>query len=111
MDFTDDNTGYACGENGVIIKTINGGTTSVNELNAKKEITVFPNPVISEFIVHCREVINEIKLFNMTGQEIFSDYPSTSDVVIQAREIPDGMYFLTIKTHKSRLIKKIIIQK
>lgn len=111
MDFTNDNTGYACGENGVIIKTTNGGTTSIDEFNSESEIVVFPNPVVSEFTVHSREKINEIKLFNITGQEIFADYPSASNLVIQTREMPVGMYFLKIKTNKSSFIKKIIIQK
>jgi hypothetical protein len=111
MDFTDENTGYACGENGVIIKTTNGGTTSLDELNSENEITIFPNPVGSEFTVGFKEIVNEINLFNVTGQEIFSDYPSKSSTVIQVMGIPDGMYFLRIKTYKSSFIKKILIQK
>ncbi|MEO5572844.1 MAG: YCF48-related protein [Bacteroidia bacterium] len=114
MDFTDENTGYACGQYGVIIKTTNGGITSTNELHTQNDFVVYPNPA-SELLVIKNPILNgekcEIEIFDVMGKKIYSTALATSKLTLQTSGFVSGMYFLKINSTKNILTEKIIIQK
>ncbi|MEP7168588.1 MAG: YCF48-related protein [Bacteroidota bacterium] len=112
MDFTDDNTGYACGGNGVIIKTVNGGTTGVNELESQFGLNVYPNPVSSELVIRNFEKIDAIEIFDVMGKKTFQIVFSkpTTDFRIETLNFENGIYFLKISSNEKSFSEKIIIQ-
>jgi photosystem II stability/assembly factor-like uncharacterized protein len=90
LDFTDEWTGYACGSNGRIIKTINGGTTGFAESPATaKSILIFPNPS-SDRIQFSEKT--DVRISNSMGM-ILSEYKNTNTIDIS--ELPSGVYILT----------------
>jgi len=115
MDFTDDWTGYACGSNGTIIKTTNGGTTSVSELNSQNEIIIYPNPVSKEFKIQSSKFKGgekiELKICDVVGKEILNKELSASDWKIDVSKFENGIYLLKINSGKNIFLKKIVVQK
>jgi photosystem II stability/assembly factor-like uncharacterized protein len=113
MDFTDDNTGYACGENGVIIKTTNGGTTAVKEIYLGQGLNIYPNPVTSEMVIRNSEMIDEVSICNVLGKLVFQKlfYQPVLEYKLEILNFPDGIYFLKINSEKNSCSKKFVIQK
>lgn len=80
IDFTDEWTGYACGSYGSILKTTNGGTTSLdNSIQQENSFSVFPNPVENILNVKSKKLSDkcEFVLYDVTGriqkQALFSN--------------------------------------
>lgn len=99
--------------NGALIGAIPDGTVyrftpvilSTQDFSAVT-LTLFPNPVINNFSIHSNKSINSVMLTNSLGQIIFQVANQTQNINIS--EIPAGIYFITIKTDKSELTKRII---
>jgi hypothetical protein len=85
-------------------------TEAVDEQPLIHKISVSPNPVINNLYInskYCGKVL-DIKIFNLTGEIIFSQ--SNSDNPVDMSSIPAGMYIIDIVTDNSRLRDKIIRQ-
>ena len=86
-------------------------SAGVNELeNDIKEITIYPNPSTDKFIVSSSEPITELKIFDSTGRNIFSEKTISQAVEVSAPN-ENGIYLLQIFTEKNMITKRIIIQK
>lgn len=79
--------------------------TSLNTLQNKAEIKVFPNPGC-EFL-HIRAAsnhrINEIRIFSITGIEIDSRKVDSSEYTLEMGNHPAGIYVLVIKMQEGSL--------
>jgi len=113
MDFTDDNTGYACGETGVIIKTTNGGTTGIKNIYSHEGLLIFPNPVKSELLVKNSDKINKLTVHDVLGKLIFQKVYGTpvSEFKLDMSDSPRGIYFLEINSEKNIYFRKLVHQK
>lgn len=93
------------------------GVNEINNLN--DEVTIYPNPVSSELLVRSSETINEIKLFDVVGKEIFNsqlqphsnNFPMKSgQVKLKTENYSTGVYFIELMTDKGIVRKKIVKQ-
>ncbi len=80
------------------------------------EVKIYPNPVKGEFVTveFNKREIKEISLTNITGKEVFlKTYPfSENKKQVQLNDIPNGIYFLKIKTSEDKIvIKKLMVSK
>ncbi len=103
--------------NGRTMQAPDSITTFSNEIDEKnQEISVFPNPCNSLFVLqskHRNELQikkTEFKVYDIVGQEIFKSEIQDEKAEIHF-DLPDGIYFLKLETNKSVQTKKIVVQK
>jgi hypothetical protein len=97
-------------------------STSVYEDNEQQNIlSVFPNPVSDKIGIKLnsdKEIISKIELFDLLGNKINSVNVSNqinnfslpgSD--IYGNDLPDGIYFLKVRTEKSLFVRKFVVSK
>jgi photosystem II stability/assembly factor-like uncharacterized protein len=115
MDFTDDHTGYACGANGIIIKTTSGGITHTKDIIVTNDLIVFPNPSDGRFQI---ELNNPLDLFSAAPSIII--YSSLGEKVMEVHDLqlpanlhledkPAGVYLLVVVTAEYQYTTKVLI--
>ena len=90
------NQQYGCGSKWFL------NTTSLNEINKPK---VFPNPTSDLLHIESVEPINEIELYNLAGQLLFS-IPYTNK--INLNDLSEGTYILLLKSVSNVYKRKIV---
>jgi len=130
--FSDENTGYVCGQNGLLMKTINGGIV----FSEKKYTTIpeyftleqnFPNPFNAvtriKFTISQSNIVTlsphhfvTLKIYDLLGREIailLNDnlQPGIYEVSFDAGNLPSGIYFYRLSTTDFSETKKIILIK
>ena len=79
--------------------------------NSRTDILIFPNPATeSLFVQHEVEGTVNVSLSNTNGQEVKSIISKQSMVMIELKDVPTGVYLVTVTSHDktySRLITKI----
>jgi len=92
------------------IRKISVNTTTITERipDRNEQLIVYPNPsksIIKIELIDNNKII-EASLLDLFGKEILK----TSIEYIDLENLPEGVYFLMVKTGKSILTKKIIVQ-
>jgi hypothetical protein len=82
----------------------NGYATSVNDPDKITEISVFPNPAQKRLFVSSR-LTGAYAIYDITGRLLLKG-DSVSKDGIDVRELPPGMYLLTIGERATRFIKE-----
>jgi hypothetical protein len=90
------------------------GNTTSEEINT--EVKIYPNPVKGENVTveFNKREIKEISLTNITGKEVLlRTYPfAENKKQVQLNDIPNGIYFLKIKTTEDKIVtKKLMVAK
>jgi hypothetical protein len=78
------------------------------DFNMTDEISIFPNPVISQFTIDFEDLIENVLIINSTGaiMETIANPAKTIDV----SHLTQGVYFLQIQTDKGLVSKKFVKQ-
>jgi len=111
--FVNDTVGYACGWNGTILKTQTGGNpVAVNELQiVNNEVEIYPNPNNGIFQVSSSKYqISSIEVYSVKGEKVYSTQILNPKSSIFNLNLPDGIYFLKLKTDNGIVNKKIAIE-
>lgn len=94
---------------------ISGSSLSVlEETYLKKEINVYPNPVIDNLFIHDGDtsIPKNYEIYALTGEQVFSFEDSTSDTIgITTTEYNAGVYLLKVQSEETVIFKKFIIAK
>lgn len=88
------------------------GTLSIAEQSSYK-FTVFPNPVNDELSINFRETQHalEIELFTTLGKSVKKVKESNvRNASVDVSKLASGIYFLSIRSEKTKQTKKIIIK-
>ncbi len=94
-------------------------TTGINEEISINSFSIFPNPVSSKatvkFEINSNQNIN-ISIVNSTGQQIQQicnqEYPAGKiRNTFSIENLPNGLYFLNIKSNNETIIKKLVVNK
>lgn len=72
--------------------------------------STYPNPVSSELTIQCRSKIEEIKIYDVVGKEVYSSALPIVSTGIQATGFKNGVYFIQVKTGSRIGMKKIMVQ-
>lgn len=86
---------------------------SVNEIDEKENITIYPNPASSYIRINSAgKKIKQITLLNMVGQKQFSSSPQHDQYHdVDVSTMAKGVYFLQITTEENKVIaKRLVIQ-
>lgn len=83
----------------------------INNYSDKNNISIFPNPISKNEVLMIKSdiLINEIFVFNVLGEKIFSDNFSDKNPKINLKNFETGIYFIKIKTSKGNTLKKLIV--
>ncbi len=99
--FLNDNLGWVVGDNGLILKTTQGGVTANVELD-NHTLGLYPNPV--DAILHLDlpsgEVIQQIQISTMSGQVLASFENNQPDIDVHF--LPQGAYLVQVITQSGR---------
>jgi len=80
----------------------------VKEVFDNDEFTLFPNPAKNEIFISTSKEIRSIRIYNQLGQQVF--YSDKYEESIDVTSLLSGIYLMVIKTDKSILQEKILIQ-
>ncbi len=75
------------------------------------EINIIPNPANNEFkIIATNDLIKSVKVFDLLGVSIFSDENLNLSVFnFNSSNFQSGVFYLTIRTEKKFIVKKLLI--
>jgi len=113
--FTDSTTAYVVGASGCILKTGNGGTSSIEtKQKVAEKFLLYPNPANQEIRITTlkrnQEEINII-IFKMNGEEILNQhYRNSSQVEIDVSMFLKGIYLVKIQDKEAAEVKKLMIE-
>jgi hypothetical protein len=95
-------------------KGLSGNIIQTEDHSDDLEIKLYPNPVKSGIVTvetyHFE--IREIRVIDIGGKEIFLKKiaPGTFKSILQVYEIPDGIYFIRIKSAENKtFVKKLVV--
>jgi hypothetical protein len=91
---------------------------SINDHNTQTKIDVnnvniFPNPANSELNIELLALNNpnyNLLITNAIGQTVHQTSLNNQRSIVNISEFPQGIYFVTIKTGKATLTKKVVIE-
>lgn len=116
MDFTDNNTGYACGKNGMLIKTTNGGATGITTyIEPIYHMNIYPNPSKGKFNLiveekHFSTAEINLTICNSLGEKIYQKKVQSILSEINLSDYPKGMYLVSLNTGDQMLTQRIVIE-
>jgi hypothetical protein len=110
MCFANSTTGYIVGSNGTILKM--DVTTGIIETQEELIFTIYPNPFSTQTNISFNDDNwHEIKITDVTGNEIKTINYKGKHFIIDIGEIRAGIYFVQTADEKKHVSnKKIIIQ-
>lgn len=85
-------------------------SSSLPKVAPEAEVTIFPNPSTGEFTLTCLKPVKSLVVSDHLGKIIFTDDKPKMTTVINLKQFPEGIYFVTIigqnaLTYKEKLIK------
>lgn len=81
-----------------------------NQDFSKTDFNVYPNPIVDVLhIEHKDNIIEEVALYNLLNQKVFSS--KTNDSSYDINELNSGTYLLQITTKENKVYKQLVIKK
>lgn len=95
-----------------VLRYLNDVSSSVTELPGHNSFSVYPNPSSTAFAISglTPGFKNEIVILNAIGQIAYSAISENSTMSIQTGKIPDGIYFVRVKTNAVVRTQKLCIK-
>lgn len=85
--------------------------SNVNQLLQTDEWTVFPNPARDYIQVSGIKAGFSIRLFDISGKEVYHSLVSTVSEIIRATNLPAGVYLLQVEQEEKYFKKRIVVSK
>jgi len=83
--------------------------TAVNKLNNQTDFTIYPNPVSTILTIQTVNAPTTIQLTDMLGQVVRELTTNTNETAIDLSGLNDGVYYVTLLTGNTKLVKKVIV--
>ncbi len=99
-------------QNNVIRKITNAGqTTSIEQVTSiNKQVTVYPNPSNSSFIIETNSPTNQaLKIYDVNGKMVLSQDINGKATTIEATNLNEGVYNISIISNEGVINKRVII--
>lgn len=84
-------------------------TTAVSSLEETLDVSIFPNPASTEFLLSIDESV-ELEMMDVQGRVVLEQNVGAGDAV-DVSFIASGMYFVKIQTDKGIATKKIVVKR
>lgn len=88
------------------------GTTAIpGKLQLAKTLQVFPNPAESQFRIFCEQKFSSIKVYDLTGNEVYhSSCIKRNEEIIASNNFDPGIYFVRVETGQQVYTTKVVIE-
>jgi hypothetical protein len=80
----------------------------VSQNNAVSEVSIYPNPVHSEFKIESQNQITSVKIYNSLGQSVKNVLPSESYNSIDISNLSNGIYLVEINSENTKTTQQIV---
>lgn len=106
---------YVVGSEDAVFGFVWGSCSKLEGVGIKeypeKSISISPNPVKSNLIVHAESGINSVKIFDLSGHQVIdiSGSGSTQET-IGVSQLPTGIYFVQVSTRNHYIVTQKIIK-
>ena len=79
---------------------LNAPYVGIGEAN-EVSLNVYPNPATDYINIEAGSVINEVRVYNPMGQEVYTNNNVNSEnLIVNMQDMATGMYMVTIRTDK-----------
>lgn len=103
--YNEDQTNFT--QNLMFNLVIDTTTMGVEDIEAS-QTTIYPNPVVNDVHITSKNTIEEIRIYNMTGEEVLKNNSNATAVQLNVSKLPSGVYVVVIKTSKGVETKKLV---
>ena len=83
----------------------------VSDWERQYPIVVYPNPVSTKLTIESPFEVQNLDLYNSTGQIVLRTYPAENRINLDLSNFSDGIYFLQLETIKGKVTRKIMVNK
>lgn len=93
--------------------TCDCSSNSISENDAREKLTVYPNPAREKFFVKAPSAIEEVRIYNITGQQVYADKKSlfTNFIEVQPVNYSAGLYVVSVKLKSGKsLVSKLTLK-
>ena len=80
---------------------------SNSDFNLSNDFIVYPNPVSETLYIQTEEKIKKITLYSLDGRKLIENYSNS----IHVKELPSGIFLVTIETENGKINNQRIIKK
>lgn len=85
-------------------------TTAIHNIeNGHPILKIFPNPTNSFINISSTQILNQISIYNLLGENILNLVPDKSETTIDVSNLSKGIYFIKATTEKNLITQKLII--
>lgn len=101
-----DGSGYTSAE-------LNTGTpirTSVNKVDAIKEVTVYPNPAVNDVTFSLQHYPAQLTVYNSTGQLVYEGNITEQNYKMTVSNLDKGLYFYMVASGDIKTAGKLMVQ-
>lgn len=93
--------------NGDLDTTLNNlsNNVGINGYQNKNYMSLYPNPVISNFTITAISPLETITIYNSVGQLIMQQNTKANNIQIDLSQQPIGIYFLKVQNQNIKIIK------
>lgn len=88
--------------------SICGNLLSTPEVAANELFNYYPNPVKTNISLIAQNIIDDITIFNMLGQQIIQSKPNDLESTIDLTELQDGAYFMQVTIGNTTKTVKVL---
>lgn len=80
----------------------------VSQNNAVSEVSIYPNPVHSEFKIESQNQITSVKIYNSLGQSVKNVLPLKDENLIDVSNLSKGVYLVEINSENTKTTQQIV---
>ncbi|HNW68821.1 MAG TPA: YCF48-related protein [Bacteroidales bacterium] len=105
-------TGFAIGNNGTIMKTINGGIANVDSYDMSATVNIFPNPTSGYLNIETSSdnELSQISICNLLGQELLRQSLAGKNNHVDISNLNNGIYIIKLTDENSAMLSRIIVK-
>ena len=81
---------------------------STDDVKNQSEAILYPNPVTNELNINAKENLEQVIVYNLTGQQVLSKIAVSKSAKLDVSNLKSGVYIVEVKTDKSSKTYKII---
>ena len=78
------------------LNILEGSSLSVNQFDNSSAFTYYPNPVNNTLTLNAQNNIEDVRMYNMLGQEVMNAQPQAVDSDIDMSSLETGTYFVQV---------------
>ncbi|MFW5657629.1 MAG: choice-of-anchor J domain-containing protein, partial [Bacteroidota bacterium] len=84
---------------------------SVENVLAEEGLNLFPNPVRENLTIDANEMINQVRIFDLTGRVVLDDIVNDTQLILNVSDFRQGAYLIQVTTESGVLNKKFNVVK